>query len=676
MLDNEKNIDSHSEDNASLNEKQRDAALMDTEQQENDYPVNTERENNDSSNEDTGNDDFVETEQENSDPVNEDAESDDSVATEQTDIDSLNEYFENNDFVEEQPENKFKLFLNGLRNAFAFVKKCIPTIVKILSYVIPIIIFLYVIGIVTYYITSAYRGEFHSDCTDTIMWANASVESGSVYDKDFSYACFLPFGINVIMQPLIMLFGLTMKAHIGGMMGYFILLIVFFCLMLKEMHWNIRAICLAGSLFLSMTLSTKKLREIFWQHTIYYTLGILFIVIGLYLYFHILNVSQKLHSISPGQRKRKRTILRLILTFVILSVFVMFTATDGISALSIFAVPFVGAIFAEFFVDNRNDIISKKALKTFLAIICFGVMIILGIKLNGKWMGDMVAGYQDANSIFSEMNTWTDHIHNFPFAWMKLNGVQDLSHIRLSSKEGIVNLLYMAASLIMLVMPIIATCFYAKFKDAKDARMLRISIWLHWASSAIVLIGYICGVLSAADWRLTPIMGTSLIISILFIHWAIASKTSIGRVAAVLSIPMIMVSIINLKTVSDIPKDYHKENNLYELAEFLEDNELTYGYATFWNANAITLISDSNVKTRDVNIDQNGVTQRIYQSSSNWYKDQEGQEKYFLLLSPPEHQTLIDIQSPLLDEYIEYLPVMVNNTEYRVLVFDYNFIPQ
>ena len=576
-----------------------------------------------------------------------------------------------------------KLKFYGGKGSAAFNKYKRP-VGKVISYIIPIAIFLYVASVVIYFITSAYRAEFHSDCTDTILWANASIEGGAVYDENFGYACFLPFGINVIMQPLINMFGLTMKAHIWGMMSYFILLILFFCLMLKEMHWNIRSILIACSVFLSMTVSSQKLREIFWQHTIYYTLGILFIVIGLYLYFHMLNLSEKIKSLNPKDTKGKITFLRFMIVFICLAVFIMFTATDGVSALSIFAIPFIAALFAEFFVNTDNNITSKRALKTIAMVGCFGIMIILGMKLNAKWTGDLKAGYQDAYSVFSPIDEWTANFHKFPLAWMKLNGVQDVVYqtkddgtaIKISDMEGIQNLIYILASLILLVMPIIATCFYPKFKKSKDGHMIRIFVWMHWACTAIVLMGYFFGVLSGADWRLTPILGTSLILSIFFVHWAISTNTPVQRIAAFLSIPVLMVSMLNLKAVKDIEKDYHKANNLYGLAEFLEDEGLTYGYSTFWQANAITLISDSEVKVRDVNIDDYGVTARIYQSSKEWYKDQPGQKEYFLLVNPNEYQTLVNIQSPLLMEKTKELSVTINNTEYRVLVFDHNFIPE
>ena len=574
---------------------------------------------------------------------------------------------------------KLKFYGGKAAAVFNKYKKPVATVI---SYIIPVLIFLYVASVVIYFITSAYRAEFHSDCTDTILWANASIEGDAVYDKDFAYACFLPFGINVIMQPLIGMFGLTMKAHIWGMMSYFILLVVFFCLMLKEMHWNIRSILIACSVFLSMTVSSEKLREIFWQHTIYYTLGILFIVIGLYMYFHMINLSEKMKSLNPKDTKGKITFARFMIVFILLAVFIMFTATDGISALSIFALPFIAALFAEYFVNTDNNIVGKKALKTILMVGVFGVMIILGMKLNEKWVGDLTAGYQDAYSVFSPIDEWTNNTHKFPLAWMKLNGVQDIVHMRkdngevikISDIEGIQNLLYVLASLIILVMPIIATCFYPKYKNAKDGHMIRIFVWMHWACTAIVLMGYFFGVLSGADWRLTPILGTSLILSIFFVHWAISTDTPVQRIAAFLSIPVLMVSILNLKAVKDIEKDYHKANNLYGIADFLEDEGLTYGYSSFWQANAITLITDSEVIVRDVNIDTYGVSKRHYQSSLKWYEDQEDQKEYFLLVNPPEYQALVDGQSPLLYEAVRTVSRIINNTEYRVLVFDHNIV--
>lgn len=587
----------------------------------------------------------------------------------------------NNAAAAEQAETKltFRDYCGKCRD---FCNKYKKPVGKVVSYIIPAAILIYVMAMVIYFITSAYRAEFHSDCTDTILWANASIEGGAVYDKDFGYACFLPFGINLIMQPLINIFGLTMKAHIIGMMSYFVLLVVFFCLMLKEMHWDIRSICIACAVFLSMTLSSVKLREIFWQHTIYYSLGILFIVIGLFLYFRLLNLSEKMKSLDPKDKKRKRTFLWMIITFLILEVFIMFTATDGISALSIFAIPFIAGLFAEFFADPSNNIRNRRCIRTIAVIGVSGVMILLGMKLNKHWVGDLSAGYQDAYSTFSPMGSWMENLLKLPIAWLRLNGVQDSAYqtnskgtgILLSNIEGVTNLLYILAALLVAVMPVIATCFYKKYKESKGGHMLRIFVWMHWACTGIVLMGYIFGNLSGADWRLTPILGTSLILSTLFVHWAVTSGSSAQRLAVLLTIPVLMVSMMNLKAVKKIEKDYHKANNLYGIADFLEDEGMTYGYSSFWQANAITLITDSKIKVRDVDINENGVSARYYQSSKAWYKKQPYDKEYFLLLNPVEYETLQTSGSTLFENAKRETSRFINNTEYHLLVFDYNFV--
>ena len=576
--------------------------------------------------------------------------------------------------AEPVPESTGEKIRRIFKSACDSVNNGDSKLMKTLSYFVPSLLFVFTMITMVYFITSGYKIEFHADCTDTIMWANASIEGDAVYDTNFGYACFLPFGINTIMIPLIHLFGLSMKAHIIGMMSYFILLLVFFCLMLREMHWGIRSIMTGSSILMLMTISSEKMREIFWQHTIYYSLGILFIVIGMYMYCRIINLREKAKTASPEQKKGKTLFIHWIITWVCLLLFVMFTATDGISALSIFAVPFIGAIFAEQFADNGTKLLSKSSLRVVGSIVIIGIMIIAGIKLNGNWVGDLTAGYQDANSNYSAMSSWTDHVHSFPMAWLRLNGVKEMGGQRLSDKEGIKNLIYLASSLLLMVIPIIATCFYPKFKDSKDAKMLRIWIWLHWFSSAIVLLGYIVGVLSGADWRITPIIGTSIIITVLFAHWAISNKTVAARITAVISIPVLCAAVLNIGQILDISKKNYTTNNLYGMADFLEDQGLTYGYATFWNANSITLITDSKVKVRDVNVDDYGVSKRIYQSSEAWYKDQPGQDKYFLLLNPPEYQKLVDIGSPLLEQTMQNMSAVVNNTEYKVLVFDHNIV--
>lgn len=50
--------------------------------------------------------------------------------------------------------------------------------------------------LVLYYVIFVAKGYYHSDCTDTIMWAEASLDAKALMNEDFAYACLLPFEIG------------------------------------------------------------------------------------------------------------------------------------------------------------------------------------------------------------------------------------------------------------------------------------------------------------------------------------------------------------------------------------------------------------------------------------------------------------------------------------------------
>lgn len=550
----------------------------------------------------------------------------------------------------------------------------VRAIAAFFSYITAFGILTAVVVITLYFVIVASRNEFHSDCTDTLMWANASLESGSVYDPNFRYACFLPFGVNLIMQPLIRITGLSLTTHLLGMTAFFVIITLLFFVMQNVIGTGSRSAALGTAAFLAMTLSSRKLREIFWGHTIYYTLGILFLIIGMALYFRIMSKGNKLRRIRMKKGDTSGMNYSIALTACFFSVFIMLAATDGISAISIFALPLMAAIAAEYFLDTKNKLLSCNTVYAVLRVMIVGVMTILGIILNNRLVGDLSAGYQEANSMYSAMSTWSDHLRNLPTAWLSLLGVKNMEEQFLMKGIGLQNLFYIFNAIMLAVIPIIATICYPKYQRNIFGRALRYWVWIHWSVTVIVLIGYICGVLSVAEWRLTPIFGTSLILSILFVRWAFSQKTAISRISFIMILPAVIVCCMNLANTASMPSDPHKRNDLFGIEEFLEDMELENGYATFWQANSITVISGNKVKVREVLVNDGEVKKRYYQSSKKWFEDMNGKDEYFLLLTNYEYSQLKTGGSDLLNEATEDLETEINSHTYHVLVFDHNIV--
>ena len=94
---------------------------------------------------------------------------------------------------------------------------------------------LFALAICIDYIVGPAEGYFHSDCTDTILWAQATFDSGKIFNPDFNYAALLPFGASVWLIPLIAVFGMTMKTHVIGMVIFAVLFALSMFLLMKKM---------------------------------------------------------------------------------------------------------------------------------------------------------------------------------------------------------------------------------------------------------------------------------------------------------------------------------------------------------------------------------------------------------------------------------------------------------
>ena len=481
--------------------------------------------------------------------------------------------------------------------------------------------------LIIYYIWGAARGEFHSDSTDTLYWAEAAMQGNGLINPDFNYAAVMPFGGNIFMQIWIPFFGVSMTTHSLGMTTFFVVFSASIFWLLTEMKWSIRWKGITiGGILVALSLS-EKLREIFWGHIIYYSLGMLFLVAGLALVLHIYNIQ------DSGKSRIK---LRLTIALVILLVMFTILCTNSTTAIALFALPIIGSLFVERLLDHSQPLINKKTgLGGIMLVIC-GIGVVAGMKLGKIIAGDVVAGYASAYSRFAESNTWWEHIEKLPLALLNLLGLDISAGTDLMSLDGINTIMLIVYALILVILPIIALCFYGKIKDT-GTRMLIIS---HFVVTAFIMVGYVCGLLSAADWRLSPLLVSSFLVCISFMRW-IYLNTDMRRLGVLLLLPVGYICANGAYTVAKLPPDSYLENTNYKLAQFLIEEDLEYGYATFWNSHAITVQSDSKTKVRNVDINEIGVSISYYQSNIKWYEDQEGQDDYFLLMSVGERDTLI-----------------------------------
>jgi hypothetical protein len=125
------------------------------------------------------------------------------------------------------------------------------------------------------------------------------------------------------------------------------------------------------------------------------------------------------------------------------------------------------------------------------------------------------------------------------------------------------------------------------------------------------------------------------------------------------------LSIINFKHLEQ-PLQIGPDS---ETINFLRKNDLEYGYASYWNANKLTVLSDGEVKIRGINMN-NGIPMPFRWGSSNrWYQQSAWQGKSFLLLHQNEIQHLNENKL----ERLGLIPLeKLQNGNFTVYVFAQN----
>ncbi|HEB01716.1 MAG TPA: hypothetical protein ENI12_00620 [Nitrospirae bacterium] len=117
-----------------------------------------------------------------------------------------------------------------------------------------------------------------------------------------------------------------------------------------------------------------------------------------------------------------------------------------------------------------------------------------------------------------------------------------------------------------------------------------------------------------------------------------------------------------------------RQKNL-ELAEFLEENGLDFGYSQFWYANIITLNSENRVKVRPIEFTKHGARPFFWSSNENWYSPDPDLGPSFLLVPEGTNDYGFSIVSPMMMQAMFGPPV--RQLEYegtRIYVWDKNIL--
>ena len=154
------------------------------------------------------------------------------------------------------------------------------------------------------------------------------------------------------------------------------------------------------------------------------------------------------------------------------------------------------------------------------------------------------------------------------------------------------------------------------------------------------MFGFICGKLSEANWRLTPLLGISVIETLVYIRNLIKEKKVKRRSGIVLVIILTITSLFISISIQVIPRNEWKNVPLQKVADMLISKGYNNGYATFWNAGELMLRSNDRIQIANIKIENKKIEPQKYQSLKKWYLDIPGNNRYFVILDYNEYQQI------------------------------------
>ena len=500
-----------------------------------------------------------------------------------------------------------------------------------------------------FYIFCRERADFNIDYTDTLLWAAASVEGRGLVNHDFWYAYIIPFSGYLIMIPLVMIFGVTYLAHALGMAIFTLLFAaaIFFGCRAVGLTYE-KSAALTGILILILCGSSIT-RMIFFGHVIHYSMAMIFTSVALIL----LKRTQCLYAVkfTAGQW----------ICYGLLLIWNYLACLNGSSALALYFCPIVGALVLERLLDERDITFAEIRIPVIRLVIMCGAAGMGFLTKRYMIQPYFDSSYEEGFSSLLSHEEWFFKEQGFLVRFSTLLTDWVYNGTPMLSMDGFFILLRLMLAVIILTVPVIALFFYKRCNN----KLMRILLLDYWVLFGLIMLTYSVSKIQEASWRLASLLGMSIIVSLVYILWALKEKF-FCRFAYLLLAVFILTACTDLVSVATLSAD-DSVNGYVRLAAVLDEHGLTYGYTDLWGgANAITVLTDSRIKVRAVKYEgENSYSIDRYQGQASWYEDQPGVERYFAVI-PNDYLEIY--KDSLVAGSIEQIPF----EETTILVFDKN----
>ncbi|MBR6089982.1 MAG: hypothetical protein IKP86_08615 [Anaerolineaceae bacterium] len=515
-----------------------------------------------------------------------------------------------------------------------------------------VLFFLAAFAIVQYYIWgSAFITEYQADCTDTLFWAQSSLESGKLFKPEFDYAYRLAFGGQWLFMPFLKIFGVGMNALRCGMCLFSILFSIVLLFFFRSLYCPQPVTFIGSALMLLAMCAVKKTREIFFGHVIHYSLAV----------FYLLWAFVFLRSFLDADSRRKR----IVSGGLFLLVLFMCSANGTVQMLFV-TVPLMAGCLLELYLGRDR--------KVFGLIICIAAAAGAGFLFSRT----LNTNYSDSYSVIVPSEDWSANLQLFPLRWISLFYALPEKNLDAFSGQWIKTVFKSVAALMMLFGMVLSVFHYKKLRHPEE----RIFLFTTWAMFGAFLLFFTLGKISDVSWRMLPMVFSAEVTILILFSRAVgdpAERTLSGFAVLLCGVVLAAHCLSNGLSVLRIPYDrkiWFAEDGLLET---LKAHDLDYGYITnYWLSNSLTVLSDDTIRVRAVSWDGDHPYLYLFNSDLEWYKDQPGRDRWFLVLRGSQYDPDMPLAAEASEVYTCFQEDTKNMTSdnYVILVLDRNIMQE
>jgi len=450
------------------------------------------------------------------------------------------------------------------------------------------------LGIAYYLWTDFFIMEAQADVFDNIMWAKASMESGSLVNADFTYPYVIPLGGHLLLIPFISMFGMSILTIRCGMTIFTIIFILALFFFLKIFFPSIRERFFVIGTILWLLLGTTKLREIFFAHVIHYSLAILLFLIGFILL-------EKLYTTKNG--KYTMCCLLFGIHFFIIGV-------EGVTVILFAACPIILIMFWH----NMNSEKKWSEMKRdqWYPLIFATIGVLVGYFLHRFLCSACVTNYEDKHMNYKLYTDIGNNIAEILKKWfaifLKVFSYNEISW-EIISKNGIIYTIKIFFALFLSFFSFLSVFLYKKTKERKE-KMLIVS---HWVISFLTVYFCFFGTIAeieGGEWRLIPMWFSNILITLVLLKRMLLSdnKIHVRRWAAVGVLFLWLNALLSVGLL--VGKDVSTQIWFGEgtLIDTLERENVKKGYCTdYWMCYSVTVLTGEGIEIQEVHLDGSNI---------------------------------------------------------------------